>query len=606
MMSKTWVFIGVVFIFLTSCDQGSHEGTHYDVLVLGGGTGGTAAAIAAAQMGMQTAVVEPTAWLGGMLTAAGVSAIDGNHHMPAGLWGRFRQALRDHYGGAQALATGWVSHTQFEPHIGARILSDFAAAEESLMVFAEASWSWETLQYDEGIWSVDLLLGAETHSVTAEILIDGTDLGDVAAAVGCGYDYGMESRSVTGEQMAPEVANTIIQDFTYAAVLKDFGKGHGDHLLSEPKGYEAEEFLCACDSLCQDPSLQVHPCATMMSYAKLPGDKYMINWPLQGNDYYADLVMATWTERDRLYEEAKQKTLRFIYFIQHELGYRHLGLADDEFPSEDRLPLIPYHREGRRIHGEVRLTVNEILQPYANDLYRTGIAVGDYPIDHHHAEHPDAPEIDFPPVPSFSIPMGALIPVDHPALIMADKAISVSNIANGSTRLQPVVLQIGTAAGFLAAHAVQMKVAPSAVPVRTVQATILEHQGYLVPSYDVDPRHQAFAAIQKTAAVGLLKGRGEPYAWANRTWYDPDSTMHREELQASLALLYPKVDFTSSSRTPVTETILGHIFSDLGIESVGPLMGSEPLTRAEIAVLLDETLSLFEDRAVASSGKFDL
>ena len=50
----------------------------YDVVVAGGGTGGTTAAIEAARDGARTLVIESTPWLGGMLTAAGVSAIDGN------------------------------------------------------------------------------------------------------------------------------------------------------------------------------------------------------------------------------------------------------------------------------------------------------------------------------------------------------------------------------------------------------------------------------------------------------------------------------------------------------------------------------------------------
>lgn len=50
--------------------------------------------------------------------------------------------------------------------------------------------------------------------------------------------------------------------------------------------------------------------------------------------------------------------------------------------------------------------------------------------------------------------MGALIPQTVDGLIVAEKSISVSNIANGTTRLQPVVLQIGQAAGALAALAV--------------------------------------------------------------------------------------------------------------------------------------------------------
>ena len=64
------------------------------MLVIGGGTGAIAAAIQSARSGAETMLVHPYPWLGGMLTAAGVSAIDGNHQLPAGLWGEFRSMLR--------------------------------------------------------------------------------------------------------------------------------------------------------------------------------------------------------------------------------------------------------------------------------------------------------------------------------------------------------------------------------------------------------------------------------------------------------------------------------------------------------------------------------
>ena len=105
-----------------------------DVLVVGGGTGGAAAAIQSARLGARTIVAEPTPWLGGMLTAAGVSATDGNHRLPSGIWREFRDRLYAHYGGPGALATGWVSNTHFEPHVGARIFAEMAAAEKSLRV----------------------------------------------------------------------------------------------------------------------------------------------------------------------------------------------------------------------------------------------------------------------------------------------------------------------------------------------------------------------------------------------------------------------------------------------------------------------------------------
>src|SRR5687767_2275274 len=43
-----------------------------DVLVIGGGTGGTAAGIQSARSGAKTLVAESTTWLGGMISAAGV------------------------------------------------------------------------------------------------------------------------------------------------------------------------------------------------------------------------------------------------------------------------------------------------------------------------------------------------------------------------------------------------------------------------------------------------------------------------------------------------------------------------------------------------------
>lgn len=70
----------------------------------------------------------------GDVLGAGRPAADGNHHLPSGLWNEFREALRAHYGGAEALATGWVSNTLFEPHVADSIFRAMAAAEPRLEV----------------------------------------------------------------------------------------------------------------------------------------------------------------------------------------------------------------------------------------------------------------------------------------------------------------------------------------------------------------------------------------------------------------------------------------------------------------------------------------
>lgn len=528
-----------------SCQPSFEPHPSYDIIILGGGTGGAAAGLQAARQGARTLIIESTPWLGGMLTAAGVSATDGNHKLPAGIWGAFRQKIWNHYGGPDSVATGWVSNTQFEPSVGAAILKEMASATPLLTLMMPAVFS-EVKQTGQG-WQVKVQHGDTTEIVTAKILIDGTDLGDVAALVGVDFDLGMDNRSISGEAMAPETSNQIIQDFTYTAILKDFGR-ETDKTIPAPPNYDPGEFECACAAFCPDLKPGVHPCATMMSYAKLPHDKYLINWPIQGNDYFADIVPLNEAERQVVYEAAKARTLRFIYFIQHELGYKHLGLAEDEFPTQDLLPLIPYHREGRRIKGIVRMNVNHILEPYQHQpaLYRTGIAVGDYPIDHHHGKNPQAPEIDFPPVPSFNIPVGALLPKEVDNFIVADKAISVTNIVNGSTRLQPVVLQIGQAAGALAALAIEQHISPKEVSIRHLQQTILDYKGYLLPFMDVLPEDPQFEIIQKIGATGILKGQGVPYQWANQTWFYPDSLIKIKDFLDGLKSFAPNFRFNSA------------------------------------------------------------
>ena len=75
---------GAAILGFTACSTTTRRTV--DVLVIGGTTSGTSAAIAAARQGVRTLVVEPTPMLGGMLTAQGVSAIDGNDQLPSGLW----------------------------------------------------------------------------------------------------------------------------------------------------------------------------------------------------------------------------------------------------------------------------------------------------------------------------------------------------------------------------------------------------------------------------------------------------------------------------------------------------------------------------------------
>lgn len=533
-MSYLHHIILFISLSLNACSQVRQMKT--EVLVIGGGASGITAGIQSAQLGVQTMVVEETPWLGGMISAAGVAAFDGNHNIPSGIWKIFRDKIYEHYGGSSRVNTGWVSNTLFEPHVADSIFKKMAEQETHLVT----AHGWRFL---EVIKNNNKIQGAyfensstgEKMEVRASVVIDATELGDAIAAAGARFDVGLEPDAARNENIEVGNGKGIIQDLTYVAVLKDFGKD-ADCTIAMPRNYSPKEFDGACsdyyiDSSRKKPTVDAK---TMLNYGQLPNGKFMLNWPNYGNDYYFNPIGHTHSSQDSGYAHAKQATLRFVYFIQHQLGYKHLGLADDEFPTSDRLALIPYHRESRRIKGVVRFNMMHLSQPFKDNsaLYRTGISVGDYPVDHHHKKNPMAPQhLDFYPVPSFAIPLGALIPIEVDGIVAAEKNISVSNIINGATRLQPSVMLIGQAAGTLAALSVKKGIQPRAVLVRDVQSALIKQKAMILPYIDVTPEHPQFFSIQKIGATGILRGKGIPNQWANQTWFYPNQYVNQDTLR---------------------------------------------------------------------------
>lgn len=524
-----------IYPFLSFSQQPAQK-LRADILVIGGGAGGTAAAIQSARLGVKTILIEPTAMLGGMLTAAGVSCTDGNDQFASGIWEEFRQALYKHYK-RNKLNTGWVSNTNFEPKVGDSIFKVMAAKEQNLQVLFGH-------QFKTVLKKGSKVTGAEffdkegkSFTIHATVVVDATELGDVFAKAGAAYDVGMDDPAVSGEKEARE-KNTIIQDLTWAAVLKDYGPG-ADKTIPKPKDYDAKKYYCTCtDAPCEGKPWNGDKWK-MLNYGKLPRspgathDKYMLNWPPFGNDIYMNVVEKSSELRVQGYELAKQHTLGFIYFMQTELGMKNIGLADDELDSG--LALIPYNREGRRLKGMVRMNINHIKQPYDYTLYRTGISVGDYPVDHHHARYSGkVPEIEFPPISAYNVPMGTLIPETIDGLVVCEKGISVTNIVNGTTRLQPVVLLTGQAAGVLAAKSVLLKKKVREVPVRIVQDELLKAKCYLMPFSDVKITDPHWEAVQRVGLSGILKGTGKAEGWANKMFFYPDSLASGAEFSSGM------------------------------------------------------------------------
>ena len=555
----------------------------FDVAIVGAGAGGCAAALQAARSGASVLLLEEGPWVGGMLTSAGVSAIDGNYRLRGGIFGEFCDSLAARYGGYEALRTGWVSNILFEPQVGEAVLGNMLAAEENICLYRNISL--DSLTRKDAVWH----LRCGGRRFRAAMLVDCTELGDVAARLGIPYDLGMDSSRDMGEDVAPEEANDIIQDLTYVITARFYDR---NMTISRPEGYDASLYE-GCNPGGTD---------AMLSYGLLPGGDVMLNWPINGNDAYMNLVEAGKEERDSLLEEAKRISLGYLYYIQTELGHPELGIAEGVYPSADGLPLIPYHRESRRIHGRTRFTVNDVFDPYRNNLYRTSVAVGDYPVDHHHRRYPcpdSLPDLHFYPVPSFSVPAGVLVPGENPLqgdedyspLLVAEKSVSVSNIVNGATRLQPVVMGLGQAAGAMAALSAD---AGREATVRELQEELLDASCYLMPYQELTPYDEGFASVQRVGLTGILRGRGESIGWQNRTLFRPDDPLLLRDLY--LEEYYGR-EYVDSDRV----VTLFELCRLLGVESPEAL--DRPLTRIDAAILIDTLADPFHSRNIDWTGK---
>ena len=202
MRTRIATLVSILYFLGVSCEKTSEK---TDVLVIGGGTSGVAAAISSARQGVNTWLLEEGPWLGGMLTAAGVSGVDGNTKLPSGIWGEFRDSLINRYGSKKALQTGWVSNHLFEPSVGNQIFENMVKSETLLKPYFGVKII--AIEKKEKGWKIDFSSSNQTFTLFAKILIDATELGDIAARVGVAYDIGMDSRKKHGEQIAPKKDN---------------------------------------------------------------------------------------------------------------------------------------------------------------------------------------------------------------------------------------------------------------------------------------------------------------------------------------------------------------------------------------------------------------
>lgn len=512
-----------------------------EVLVVGGGTGGVVAAIQAARSGAKTILVSEFAWLGGMLTSAGVAVPDGNELAAwrTGIWGQYLQELQSRQSDSSknsGLNHSWVSLTSYHPALGASIFTDWVAQEANLTWLKNYRISAAHSQTNR-LASVEFVArdgsGDPAHlMIAAQITIDATELGDLLAIAEVPYRWGWEAESLWQEPSLQAANQTCdldalskqypVQAPTWVFLLQDYGTENERQKTSQlidlsQIDYERSLFQGAWDDYGQEKFL---------NYGKLTADLYMINWPIAGNDYGVNpnRLIESETASEQWHQEAYQHSLSFAAYLQAEFGDRY-GLAENIFPQTENnklgkkiasgFALHPYYRESRRLKGLTTVIEQDILPidsgvvatlPVNSEGQVEAIAIGNYANDHHY------PGIDFKLQPKsllwggrwtgtpFTIPYRALIPETIDSLLVCEKNISVSHIANGSTRLQPVVMNIGQAAGLAAALCVRQQVQPRDLAVRQLQESLLSDHvapAAVIPLFDLTPDHPRWRSWQQ-------------------------------------------------------------------------------------------------------------
>jgi hypothetical protein len=149
------------------------------------------------------------------------------------------------------------------------------------------------------------------------------------------------------------------------------------------------------------------------------------------------------------------------------------GVAGFERSRILRMAERPYLREGRRLIGYHQLTAEEVLQAVKPP---DSIARGWYPIDLHVA-YAGGP-VHWGNVPAgdwYGIPYRCLVARDVDNLLMAGRCISVTHEALGSTRISPVSISLGQAAGVAAAIAAEAGGKPADLPAGRIQDELIRH-----------------------------------------------------------------------------------------------------------------------------------
>ncbi|MGP6159470.1 MAG: FAD-dependent oxidoreductase [Vulcanimicrobiaceae bacterium] len=440
----------------------------YDVLVVGGGNAGCAAALAAARSGAHTLLVERYGFLGGTATAAMVGPWmtfhSGRERIVGGIAQEIVERLvaRGASPGHIADSSDYVATiTPFDPEAHKALL--FEMMRESRVKLLLHAYFLEALCDDLGtVCGASFATVGGIREYDAKVTIDATADAHVAASAGVALQQGDGAGRVQPASLMFRLSHVDLE--ATAAYVRE----HADQMrTSLPPGERNAQALTAVAGLYE-----------LWQRARERGDvdvpRELVSFFISPYPDEVTVNMTRVTDIDpldpddltRAEIEARRQAMQIVRFFQRDVpGFANARLA----ASAAQIGI----RESRRIVGAYTLTRDDVLSARAFD---DGIARSAYPIDIHNPSGSGTRTVRLPEGASYEIPYRCLVPESVEGLLVAGRCISTTHEALASTRLTPTVMTLGQAAGTAAALAFQHDVALRAVDPAELRAR-LERDG---------------------------------------------------------------------------------------------------------------------------------
>jgi len=388
---------------------GLNLGGSADLVIVGGGLGGCAAALAACRAGLRVILTEETDWIGGQLTAQAVPPDEhpwiesfGCTQTYRDLRAGVRQYYRDHYPLTSAARSnsrlnpgnGSVSRLCHEPRVSLAViqgmLAPFLSGDRLRLLLEHAPIQAEVDGDRVKSITVRNLRTQRDLTLNAPYFVDATELGDLLPLTGTEFVIGAESKRNTGEPHAPDETQPLNQQaFTWCFAV-DYLPGQ-DHTIIRPTEYQfwrdyvptmkpswpgrllswdmSNPFTLEPRQVSFDPVGPGSGGLNLFLYRRIadpanflagsyPSGISLINWPQ--NDYWlGPLLGVDSAEAARHLARGRQVSLSLLYWMQTAAprpdggtGWPGLRLREDIVGTAEGLAKSVYIREARRIKAE--------------------------------------------------------------------------------------------------------------------------------------------------------------------------------------------------------------------------------------------------------------